>query len=307
MVTGPTFLGIGAPKCGTTWLYAKLQAHPDVWLAPKKELHYFDRSAEYAGPTELSDTAVASRLLTAKGWRRHDVLRRLGKTGRALANGQTDDARFWWRMVFGTYDDRWYTRLFPQPGTYEAVGEITPAYCILSGSDVRKIRAINPDMRIVFLIRDPVERAWSSLRYNAGRGMVDLDLSDVSAIVQKIHDDASDVDGGRGDYLRTLDVFGDVFDPAQILVGYYDAIASQPAPLLEAVSDHIGIAAGKFPASENTRVNPSQARDMPPEVRDVLREKYRPQIEGVMSRIGGRAKSWLDDTPPIGPVAQVLG
>jgi hypothetical protein len=39
----PDFLGIGAPRAGTTWLDRNLRAHPDLCLPDRKELHYFDR------------------------------------------------------------------------------------------------------------------------------------------------------------------------------------------------------------------------------------------------------------------------
>lgn len=35
------FIGIGAPKCGTTWLSAQLDAHPQILFAPDKEVYYF--------------------------------------------------------------------------------------------------------------------------------------------------------------------------------------------------------------------------------------------------------------------------
>jgi hypothetical protein len=37
----PTFIGIGAPKAGTTWLYRCLQEHPQVFVAPVKETNFF--------------------------------------------------------------------------------------------------------------------------------------------------------------------------------------------------------------------------------------------------------------------------
>lgn len=49
----PTFIGIGAPKAGTTWLFRCLQQHPGVFMAPAKETNFFDygsiegRMAEY--------------------------------------------------------------------------------------------------------------------------------------------------------------------------------------------------------------------------------------------------------------------
>lgn len=38
----PNFLIIGAPKAGTTALAAYLAVHPQVFVAPEKEVHYFD-------------------------------------------------------------------------------------------------------------------------------------------------------------------------------------------------------------------------------------------------------------------------
>ena len=43
-MTLPTFLGIGVPRAGTTWLHTLLSGHPDVYLpAKRKEVRFFDR------------------------------------------------------------------------------------------------------------------------------------------------------------------------------------------------------------------------------------------------------------------------
>lgn len=39
----PNFLVIGAPRCGTTWIDENLRQHPEIYMPPKKELHFFDR------------------------------------------------------------------------------------------------------------------------------------------------------------------------------------------------------------------------------------------------------------------------
>lgn len=39
----PNFLYIGPPKAGSTWLYEALRFHPEVYMSPAKELHYFDQ------------------------------------------------------------------------------------------------------------------------------------------------------------------------------------------------------------------------------------------------------------------------
>ena len=45
--TGPTFLVLGAQKCGTTWLAKMVSQHPDVSVATKKEMHFFDKAYNY--------------------------------------------------------------------------------------------------------------------------------------------------------------------------------------------------------------------------------------------------------------------
>lgn len=43
----PDFLGIGAQRSGTTWLYDKLRQHPEICFPKhRKEVHYFDRYYE---------------------------------------------------------------------------------------------------------------------------------------------------------------------------------------------------------------------------------------------------------------------
>jgi hypothetical protein len=44
----PTFLLIGAQKCGTTWLSRMLLQHPQIAVPAKKELHFFNKSFNFA-------------------------------------------------------------------------------------------------------------------------------------------------------------------------------------------------------------------------------------------------------------------
>lgn len=56
----PNFLGIGAQRAATTWIYECLREHPEVYMASIKEVHYFDtyydRGLEwYEGHFEAAD------------------------------------------------------------------------------------------------------------------------------------------------------------------------------------------------------------------------------------------------------------
>lgn len=38
---GPTFVGIGSMRCGSTWLYEVLKCHPDIRMTDSKEMDFF--------------------------------------------------------------------------------------------------------------------------------------------------------------------------------------------------------------------------------------------------------------------------
>ena len=47
-------------------------------------------------------------------------------------------------------------------------GEATPTYAILDAPNVKRIATLFPRLRVVFILRDPIERAWSDRRYRHG-------------------------------------------------------------------------------------------------------------------------------------------
>ena len=46
-MTKPTFIGIGAQKCATTWIHDVLNDHPDIFLSEHKEVNYFAHKYTY--------------------------------------------------------------------------------------------------------------------------------------------------------------------------------------------------------------------------------------------------------------------
>ena len=162
----PSFLGIGAQKAGTTWLYQNLKAHPGVALPPEKELHFFDEKRAARGSVLgriLGKTTEAARW--RRQFRRH--ARRVARTA-SLA-----DVGWLGRYFFGAWDDAWYGSLFA-PASDRTTGEVTPSYAVLDSEQVARARQLIPDARIVFLMRNPIERAWShammEVRNRSGSG-----------------------------------------------------------------------------------------------------------------------------------------
>ena len=50
----PNFLIVGAPKCGTTAMWRYLQAHPNIFLSPRKDIHYFGSDLRFTKRSTFS-------------------------------------------------------------------------------------------------------------------------------------------------------------------------------------------------------------------------------------------------------------
>jgi len=78
----PSFIGIGAQRCGTTWLYESLAAHPQVFVSTPKELYFFTKNYGrnvdwYEGHFEGRNDALAWGEITPGYFYRPEALERI--------------------------------------------------------------------------------------------------------------------------------------------------------------------------------------------------------------------------------------
>jgi hypothetical protein len=259
-------------------------------MPPTKELHYFDRSEDYGSPSYLGmGPSVVGRLINSRDYRR--------RVAQALYYGVTQPSleRIRWdlRYLGGTPGDAWYQSLF-EPGRGKLTGEITPAYSMLSATDVAHVAALLPEAKILFLIRNPVDRAWSAFQYGKkfkGSTMSRIDANELLAVTEQPWFSQ------RADYVHTLKNWGRHFSPDQFFVGFFDEIKENPQALLGRVFDFLGLDKNVDVTQwgMDKRVNASRTEKMPPEIRRSLAEKYRPMACELASQLGGYATKWLDD------------
>ena len=163
----PTFvLGVGAQKAGTSWVYDYLNGHPDCAMTAVKEMHVFDLLL-----ARKDNAAVAlQRLQRLRGTLRKEIAR--AKEGRPFAEDGPRLTGFMDCMAMQYQPDRYahYFRTLRarHPGA-RVIGEITPNYATLTVDNYRAIRRIIEEEigarpKVVFLLRDPVERCWSQQR-----------------------------------------------------------------------------------------------------------------------------------------------
>jgi hypothetical protein len=288
------FIGIGAHKAGSTWLHENLRKHPDVWLPPKKELHYFDRSPYYSSPSHLSSSRNLFRHLfsskkESKSYKK-ELLHSLYFFSKSPCLG---DLKWYLNYHFGPHDDEWYLSLFNR--RHEPVtGEITPAYSMLEAEDVEKVHRLLPDARVIFLLREPIDRAWSGLRYRQKRNPKQPKLSDLSVeeVRQIINSPAFDQ---RANYPRTLQLWNQKFPREQLFIGFYDEILADPVNLLLRLFDFLGVesSAKHIAPDVKRKVNASPKMDIPADVSLVLAEKFYPQAKELSATLGGVTQDWL--------------
>lgn len=279
------FLGIGAPRSGTTWLHFRLREHPDFFLPRMKELHYFDRSKEYLSPDTLAEDRLATRLKDTD-WRKKAI----AACWFFLKQGRIAELRWTVKYYFSNYGDQWYLSLFD--GADGICGEITPSYMLLQEKDIKRIFDLLPNVKTIFFMRDPVERTWSGFRRNYSRQKDKF--PDDQSIIEYLDRPASIQ---RISYLETLERYQKHAQPGNMLVSFLDAIEQQPLATLQEIVTFLGGDTAKIDqhCDVDGVVNASASLDMPAAVRAHLCSKYHDLIQELSDRFGGYCTQWMNN------------
>ena len=197
----PDFLVLGAPKAGTTALHVALAAHPQLFLSAVKEPKFF-----------LADGT------------------------RPPARGGPGDARTYQAYVWRRSD---YEALFDPapPGTLK--GESTTLY-LRDFAAHERIRALLPDVRMVAVVRDPVDRAHSNWTHLRSAG-----LEPEPVFLRACALEGERAAAGWGPFWRYLELglYGrqvehlhSLFPPEQLHVVLYRDLRREPVRTLDGIS-----------------------------------------------------------------------
>lgn len=117
----PNFLIVGAAKSGTTSLYHYLNQHPEIYMSPVKEPHFFtfiNKKPEFNGPF---DQKTNEEIIT-------------------------------------NFDE--YKKLFQGVTNEKAIGESSNSYLYFQET-AANVKNIIPECKIIIILRNPIERAFS--------------------------------------------------------------------------------------------------------------------------------------------------
>jgi hypothetical protein len=294
----PDFLCIGAQKAGTSWLYEVLRRHPQIWLPPIKELHYFDhRRLDF--PRRLSYAILKEQEHFRKGLSGSPHSLSVSPLAQMLRGGS--DRTMLLRYAIGARNDSWYRALFAPAGDRIA-GDITPAYARLSSVDVAYVHARMPDAKIIYLLRNPIERSWSQAAMHLSqRGRRKGGAVDITAFLESAQCRANT------EYLANLARWEKHYPPEQILIGFLDEIAATPGDFLTRVFRHLGVDPIAMPATAHEKVFEGARPSIPTAAARRLAELHAPLLEDLHARFNNPyTQDWLDKARAIlqGPALQ---
>jgi len=262
---GPDFLCIGAHKGGTTWLYQQLDSHPDFWMPPVKELHYFDQLSrvQHSAPPRFRDERDLHFFenLNALSAKTHVDLENYG-------------------LLF-------------EPKASLLSGDISPNYSTLSSKLIRQIVGYFPHLKVIFLARDPVQRFWSHLSMEVYyRQIKPFDATNIDEVHRNLL--------RRGMHLRSYPStvvarWKWYIHPDRFRVYFFDDLQRNPTELRRSILDFLGADPDKPIDELRANYNSWGGMEKLPltsQVRSHLAHFFKKELKACAARLGGPAKAW---------------
>jgi hypothetical protein len=279
---GPDFFCIGAQKGGTRWLYDQLQLHPDFWMPPVKELHYFDRRAPAAASVNLLHRAEENLRRTN---------RRQAKLAlRPLDQRDVDFLAAYVKMRWWLTDLEAYARLFSLKGGLLS-GDITPDYSTLSDRTIAKLMSRFPKAKVIFIARDPVERAWSQLSMHMRRGTVAHEV-DPEAVMRQVR---KRFVAARSFPTEIVARWRRHVRDDRLGIWLFDDLIQDAGTLRQNILTFLGAdptkESGAIPAAFNRKQEKEKIL-LSPELREHLANHFAAELKASGEAFGGAAKGW---------------
>lgn len=214
----------------------------------------------------------------------------------SLPVGGRKEAHFFDRFLATPWSDARIGEYHASFPAARAAGEFTPAYLRCLWVPRLLARAAPPETLLVVLLRDPVERFWSSLRWMATRPGAPRE-ADGRTWRHWVRDKGDDALWG-GMYATQLGVWTSVFPRTSFLVLQYERIVRDPQGSADAFFARLGLPSHpvKAPAAETWNATGGARIAEPwkdaPGLRDTLRGLYSAEADRVCGDWGLDRSLW---------------
>jgi sulfotransferase family protein len=261
----PDFLCVGAQKAGTSWLFHQLTLHSDFWMPPMKELHYFDS---------------------------------LGRVKRNKPPRCKDERDQWFLARLAELsalpyiDLQIYSELFAAKKTLLS-GDITPGYSTLNDELIERIIGYFPNLKVIFLARDPVDRAWSQLSMDVrDQNIAPFDSTNADEVLRYLLSPGVFFRSHPSKIVRRWRRY---VHPDCFRVHFFDDLKVNPAGLRRSILSFLGANPDKPSGPLKPDYNGQAGKEKLPwtdKVRSRVAQFFEEELKACATELGGPAKRW---------------
>ncbi len=266
LYTVPDFLLIGPQRTGTTWLSRYLVQHPEIFIPAEKELYYFNYLAKGAG--KLFHSTRLSWYMSKFQPSMMDFLR-LNAMNLKMMGRLPKESLQWF-----------------QYNKAEIFGEATASYAAMGEPLIEDVLRLNPNIKIIMLVRDPIERAWSHAKKDLlkanNKHMKDVPFSTFEDFYQR------DYQIRCGQYREMIQLWKKHVSQERFLIKKFSDVTQHPKPLFNDVCQFLGIQPmAEVLMKQQKVVNPTANVKLPAEHRALLSALFADEIAYL------QGKGWL--------------
>lgn len=279
-------LGLGAMKSGTTWLSDYLGGHPHFFHSPIKEMNAF---ASLYPDNPLYPGYIYKPGNAYRIWRMERIVLSYGVKPPRLDQTDAERERFDRLRALAqlgriTTTDAYLSFFAERLGNQLHFGEISPSYAHLPSKAYAQMASLTQDVRFIFLMRDPTDRAASHLRHARRRVDKDIELDD---LLERV--DASSPIYIRSDYRYTLKTLRDLGLAERCRFLIYEDLFNQDC--MDSLCDWLGLP--RHEAVFDKRLNPGVGDALSEDQLLRLRDRLAPIYDDLRSDpAAASAASW---------------
>ena len=261
----PDFLCVGAQKAGTSWLYCQLALHPDFWMPPIKEIHYFDNLSRNKRlfPPRCKDERDLCFLESMKSL-----------------------------SIRPHVDLENYGRLFMHKGS-RLSGDISPGYSTLSDEIIQQAVSYFRKLKVIFLARDPVERAWSQLSTAVRLERISrFNASNIDEVIRNLRRPGV---SSRSYPSKIVARWRRHVHPDLFRLYFFDDLQRNPAELRRCILHFLGAdpnkPSGRLRANHKSNAGKEKLQ-LTDKVRSQVAHFFKDELLACARELGGPAKEW---------------
>jgi hypothetical protein len=185
-----------------------------------------------------------------------------------------------------------YGQLFEPKGALLS-GDISPNYSTLSNEVIRRVVRYFPNLKVIFLARDPVERVWSHLSMEVHYHQIEsFDVTDIDEVNRNLL--------RRGLLLRSYPSavvarWKRYVHPDRFRIYFFDDLQKNPTELRRSILEFLGADPDKSGNGVSADYNSwarMQKLPLTDKVRSHLAQFFKKELKTCAAQLGGPARNW---------------